>query len=246
MYFRVPKTLWKYNLWHFQFLPALISLVLSVGLFFAFYFVADSFSTWMDGLIKIPWEWMDKMVTITMAILSFIALVAGFFFVHKHLVLIVLAPFLGKIAEETLKAVKGEGFVQSKLTTKQAAGRSIKLNLRFVLREMLINVLFLIGGILIPLIGSAFSTVGMFATQARFLGYGLMDFPLENRGLTAEESDVFVKKRNGTSIGLGAGYLFLMMIPLVGWMFAPTFGTVAGTLKAIDELESSDADSHLS
>ncbi|MEM1442081.1 MAG: hypothetical protein AAGF67_07035, partial [Verrucomicrobiota bacterium] len=67
--------------------------------------------------------------------------------------------------------------------------------------------------------------------------YGLMDFPLENRGLSVAESDRFARDRTGLSIGLGAGYLFLMMIPFIGWMFAPTFGTVAGTLKAIDELE---------
>ena len=28
-----------------------------------------------------------------------------------------------------------------------------------------------------------------------------------------------------------------MAIPLVGWMFAPTFGTVAGTLRMVKEIE---------
>ena len=46
-----------------------------------------------------------------------------------------------------------------------------------------------------------------------------------------------MKRRTGCSTGVGAGYILLMLIPLVGWMFAPTFGTVAGTLVAIDELE---------
>ena len=237
MYLRVPKTLSKHRLWAFQVLPALISLVVSVLLFIGFYFAADGFSKWMDSLINIKIEWLDNAVTVTAAILSFVALVAGFIFVHKHLVLIILAPFLGKVAEETLKAVKGEAFVQSGLTMPQSVGRSAKINLRYVIRELFINLAFLVGGLVIPLVGSIISTVGMFVTQSRFLGYGLMDFPLENRGLSVPESDKFVKSRSGMSIGLGAGYLILMMIPLVGWMFAPTFGTVAGTLKAIEELE---------
>ena len=73
--------------------------------------------------------------------------------------------------------------------------------------------------------------------QSKYLGYGLMDFPLEHRGLSVKQSDDFVRRHRPLSTGLGAGYLLLMMIPIVGWMFAPTFGTVAGTLKALEALE---------
>lgn len=245
MYFRVPKTLFHYRLWHFQILPALISLVVSSVLFTVFYFSAGGFSKWMDKVINIPIEWLDQAVTVAAAVLSFVALVAGFIFVHKHLVLIVLAPFLGKIAEETLKAVKGDDYVKSP-GMKDSVARSVKINLRYIIRELFINLAFLVGGLLIPVIGSGVSTVGMFVTQARFLGYGLMDFPLENRGFSVLESEQFVKSRNGMSVGLGAGYLILMMIPVVGWMFAPTFGTVAGTLKAIEELEIESGEKRLS
>ncbi len=236
-YFRVPKALFKYHLWPYQLIPGLISLVLSVVLFTAFYFAADGISGWIDGLVRIPWEWLDKTVTITTAILTFLALVAAFAFTHKHIALIVLAPFLGTIAEETLKAVKGEDYIKSDLTFGQSIARSARINLQYIFRELLANLLFFACGF-VPLVGSIVSASGMFVTQARFLGYGLMDFPLENRGLSVEDSDTFVKNRKSLSIGLGSGYLLLMMIPFVGWMFAPTFGTVAGTLKAIEELES--------
>ncbi len=235
-YLRVPRVLFRYHLWPYQLLPAVISLVLSVVILVAFYFAADGFSTWIDGLIIIPWEWLDKTVTVTTVILTFLALVAGFAFVHKHIALILLAPFLGIIAEETLKAIKGDDYVRTKLTIGQSFSRSARINLQYILREFLANLLFFACG-LVPLIGSAISASGMFLTQSRFLGYGLMDFPLENRGFSVTESDAFVKDRKSLSIGLGSGYLLLMMIPFVGWMFAPTFGTVAGTLKAIDELD---------
>ena len=235
-YLQVPKALFRYQLWPFLILPSAISLLLSLVLVTVIYFAAGGISGWIDGLVRIPWEWLDKTVTITTAILTFLALVAGFVFIHKHLALILLAPFLGTIAEETLKAVKGKDFVKTSLSVGQSFARSARINLQYILREMLANILFFACGF-VPVIGSLISAVGMFLTQSRFLGYGLMDFPLENRGLSLVDSDAFVKERKSLSIGLGSGYLLLMMIPLVGWMFAPTFGTIAGTLKAIDELE---------
>ncbi|MEM9282158.1 MAG: EI24 domain-containing protein [Verrucomicrobiota bacterium] len=235
-YFRVPGALFRYHLWPFQLLPAVISLILSILLFGGIYFVAGGFASWLDGLVEIPYEWLDKTVTVAIGVIAFTALVAAFFFAHKHLALIFLAPFLGAIAEETLKAVKGDSYIKNDLTISQSLARSAKINLQYIIREVFANLLFLLCGI-IPAIGSVISASGMFLTQARFLGYGLMDFPLENRGLSVTESDRFARDRTGLSIGLGAGYLFLMMIPFIGWMFAPTFGTVAGTLKAIEELE---------
>jgi CysZ protein len=217
-------------------LPAFISLILSVSLFVGFYLAAGGISGWLDGLIEIKLAWLDRLVTVTMAVLTFLILLAGFVFVHKHLVLIVLSPFLGKIAEEVVKALKGPEFAESRLTFSQSLARSTKVNLHYILREFLANLLLLACG-LVPVFGSLVSAVGMFVVQSKYLGYGLMDFPLEHRGLSAKESDAFVKARTPLSIGLGAGYLLLMLVPVVGWMFAPTLGTVAGTLKALDELE---------
>lgn len=236
VYRRVPGVLLRHGLWPYQMLPAIISLLLGVGLFAGFYLSAGGLSAWLDDLVDIRLVWLDRAVTVTMAVLTFLILLAGFIFVHKHLVLIVLSPFLGKIAEETVKAVKGAEFAQSELTFAQSLARSTKVNLHYILREFVANLLFLACGIL-PLLGSLVSAVGMFVTQSKFLGYGLMDFPLEHRGFSAEESDAFVKARTPLSIGLGAGYMLLMLIPIIGWMFAPTFGTVAGTLKALDELD---------
>ena len=191
---------------------------------------------WFDGLIEVSVGWLDRGLSVGMAVLSFLALLAAFVFFHKHLALILLSPFLGRIAEETVKALNGPDFAKSELTFTQSLVRSTGVNLRYIIREITANLLFLLCGFL-PIIGSLTSAAGMFLTQSKYLGYGLMDFPLEHRGLNVRESDHFVRSRRGLSTGLGAGYLLLMMIPLVGWMFAPTSGTVAGTLRALEELD---------
>lgn len=235
-YLRVPGVLFKHGLWPYQLIPAVISLILTVALLLGFYLSTAGFASWIDSLIVIQTEWLDTSVTVTITALVILLLVATFIFIHKHIILIILAPFLGKIAEETLRAIQGKEFQDSGLSLKESLVRSTSINLKYLGREILTNILFLACGI-IPLIGSLLSACGMFLTQSRFLGYGLMDFPLENKGFSAEESDKFVRERTTLSMGIGAGYILLMAIPLVGWMFAPTFGTVAGTLRMVKEIE---------
>lgn len=235
-YLRVPGVLFRHGLWPYQLLPAVLSLVLTLLLIVGFYFLAAGFAGWIDGVVVLSIGWLDAAVHYTLAILVFLLLVAGFLFLHKHVVLILLAPFLGKIAEETLRALEGERFQDSGLNFGESLARGARINLRYILREFGLSLLFLVFGFL-PVIGSLVSATGLFVTQARFLGYGLMDFPLENRGLSVDESDTFVHKRRSLSVGIGAGYILLMAIPLVGWMFAPTFGTVAGTLRSVEELD---------
>lgn len=239
-YFKVPSTLLRYGLWPYQFLPALISLLLALGLFAGCWFGAGVFHGWLDQLIEIQIAWLDRAFSIGMTVLALLSLLTAFVFLHKHIALIILSPLLGKIAEETVKAVKGPEFAKSELSFMQSLKRSTGVNLRYILREAFASLLFLLCG-LIPLAGSLVSALGLFATQSRYLGYGLMDFPLEHRGLDVKQSDDFVRSHRALSTGLGAGYLLLMMIPLIGWMFAPTFGTVAGTLKALERLDADGA-----
>ena len=235
-FLRAPGILTRYRLWHYQIIPSLISLFLSVAVIIAAYFSAKHLALWLDEKIVIPWGWLDATVTWSIGIITIIAWLAAFIFLHKQLALVALAPFLGRLAELTVRGAEGQAFHQ-RLTPIQAIKRALQINLGSVFKEIGLTLLFLLAGF-IPFVGPVFSLTGLFLTESRFLGFGLMDFPLEYRGLTVEESRQFVRQRVGLASGLGAGYLLLMAIPFVGWMFAPTFGTVAGTIEALDELES--------
>ena len=243
-FLRAPGVLTRYRLWHYQIIPGLISLALTLVVLAAAFFSAKHFALWLDEKIVIPWGWLDETVTWSIGIITAIAWLAAFIFLHKQLALVVLAPFLGRLAELTVRGVEGKAY-QQRLTPVQSIQRAIQINLGSILKEISLSLLFIASGF-IPAIGPIFSVTGLFLTESRFLGFGLMDFPLEYRGLTVEESRRFVRERTGIATGLGAGYLLLMAIPFVGWMFAPTFGTVAGTIQALDELKahpSPDSDS---
>ena len=234
-YFRVVPVLFRHRLWLVQFVPALLSLALSLIMFFGFLFFADWLGGRIDEKVAIPWAELDQFVAASAKVLIFLLLALVFVIVHKHVILVLLSPFLGKLAELTYRAVMKDDST-SPLTVVQSVTRGVRINLGNIFKEVFFNLCFLACNF-IPVIGQVLAAAGLFLNQSRFMGYGLMDFPLEHRGLTVKESLRFINRRTGYSTGVGAGYIFLMLIPLIGWMFAPTFGTIAGTLVAIDELE---------
>lgn len=251
-YFRVMPTLFKYKLWPLQFIPAFLSLFLSTGMVTLFWFFAKYLSEWVDTKVDLiplasagewysdllPWVELDGFITSSMGVMTFLLLCIGFIFMHKHVILVLLSPFLGKLAEATYQRVMDDT-ATSPLTVFQSFQRGVRINLGNIIKEVSLNIIFFACN-LIPGFGNVIAGSGIFFNQSRFMGYGLMDSTLEHKGLSVKESLRFVSRHSGHSTGVGAGYILLMMIPLIGWMFAPTFGTVAGTLVAIDEFNKDD------
>lgn len=236
-FLRAPAAFTRYRLWHYQIAPGIVSLLLGTGVLLLAYRSSRGLAEWLDEKIVIPWEWLDATVTWSIGIVAAFAWIVAFIFLHKQLVLVALAPLLGRLAELTVRGAEGESYRQ-RLGAAQAVGRAIRINLGGMTREIGLTLGCLLLALL-PIVGPFLSAAGLLLVESRFLGIGLMDFPLEYRGLSVTESRRFTRERAGLASGLGAGYLLLMTIPFVGWMFAPTFGTVAGTLEALDELNSS-------
>ena len=208
-YTRVAGTLTRHKLWHYLLLPAIVSLVISTGLIIAMFIAGGNIAGWVDAKVNLDTVWLDKLVTYSAGILAFVAMLIGFFFLHKHIVIVALSPFLGRLAENIIRASEGEEPTPT-LSTTQSIRRAAHINIRSVI-----------------------------FVEARFVGYGLIDFPLEYRGFTVAESIQYSKGHRAESTGIGTGYILLMLIPVVGWMLAPTFGTAAGTIKTLDELKRS-------
>ncbi|MDF1753716.1 MAG: EI24 domain-containing protein [Verrucomicrobiales bacterium] len=234
-YMRVVPTLFRYKLWPAQFVPAFLSLILSTLMVTAFWLAATGITKWIDARVNLPWPEWDEAVNSLSFIFTMLLMLLVFLSVHKHVILVLLSPFLGKLAEATYRAVMNDEST-SPLTVSQSISRGIRINLGNIVKEAFLNGFFLACNI-IPGFGPVLASAGLFINQSRFMGFGLMDFPLEHKGLSVKESIRFVKYRSGCSTGVGAGYILLMLVPFFGWMFAPTFGTIAGTLIAIQELE---------
>ena len=236
-YTRVAGTLTRHKLWHYLLLPAIVSLVISTGLIIAMFIAGGNIAGWVDAKVNLDTVWLDKLVTYSAGILAFVAMLIGFFFLHKHIVIVALSPFLGRLAENIIRASEGEEPTPT-LSTTQSIRRAAHINIRSVIFELSVTIPLIACGFIIPPL-SLITTPLAFLVEARFVGYGLIDFPLEYRGFTVTQSIQYSKGHRAESTGIGTGYILLMLIPVVGWMLAPTFGTAAGTLKTLDELKRS-------
>ena len=234
-YLRVPATLQRYGLWHYLVAPALVSIVLSFAILAVVILAAMGLSGVIDRLVEISIGWLDELINWIVGILIAFAMLAAFAFLHRRIVLIVLAPLLARLAELTVRGMEGEEF-EVALDFRTALRRGLYINTRSIILELFATLSLVVVGFVMPIISPVTSCL-VFLVESRFAGFGLIDFPLEYRGYSVGESIAYAKSHRGEATGLGAGYFLLMVIPVIGWMIAPTFGTVAGTVMTLERLQ---------
>jgi CysZ protein len=231
-YLRVPAALTRHRLWAYQLLPALLSLVITLAAIAAMIWLAGHARAWFDQRWGEPSGGWRAWVSLTVGVGAFLAMAVAFLFLHKRIVLVALAPFLARISETITRNECGPqpGPPMSKW---QALRRSASINTRSLAIELGLTLPLLVVGLVLFI--SPVTSVVILFISARYAGNGLMDFPLEYRGLSVKESIAWSRRHKATAIGIGLGYQLFLMVPFLGWMFAPTFATVAGTLRSIEK-----------
>lgn len=177
----------------------------------------------------VPWDWAHE--SVVFSIIIGIAVFLLFFMLIKYILLIALSPILSYISERTELVLvgnsKGAGF-----SFANSAVRGIRINMRNMLKELSLTIFLLILGFF-PLL-TVFVVPVMFLVQAYFTGFGIMDFYLE-RHFTFKESVSKVYQHKWAAVALGAIFLVMFAIPILGIVFAPYFTTVAGTRYFIEK-----------
>lgn len=230
------KSMSKYGLWKYAILPGLLS-ILVAGLILAWGLsTVDDISAWTMGIY--PFEWGREVVTGIMEWFSGALMVIICLFVFRYIVMIIASPFMGTLSEKVESIMTGRP--PAKVPPGQMVKdivRGIRIALRNIIREVLVTIILTLAGFIIPVIGSVVSTVLVFVVQAYFAGFGNIDYTLERKKFTIKDSVAFVNTNRGMAIGNGAGWLVLMLIPVLGWFLAPVLGTVAATKSALETMD---------
>lgn len=230
-YFKVVRTANQFGLWKYLYLTGFISILLGLLIFYSAFAFGDELGkgifSWYKwdlgkGVIAAIDDWVGGLIIAIFSIAIF-----------KYLVIIISAPLMSFLSEQLERQTEGLPKHQSFSIT-QAIGdfkRGIVLNLRNLIREILIVGLILIIG-LFPLF-TLFAAPLIFIIQAFYAGFGNLDYFLE-RHHNVSGAVAFAKRHRFLAIGNGIIFLLLLMIPILGWFLAPFFSTIAGTLAAIE------------
>ncbi|MDX2071414.1 MAG: EI24 domain-containing protein [Haliscomenobacter sp.] len=231
-YGRALQLCFKYNLWIYFLVPALLSILLGGGMIYGIWNVSDNLGNWMAGFWPFSWGkgWVDNVAQV----FGGLAVGAFAFIIFRNLVLALAGPFMSLLSERVENRLRGEVSATFKMSAFLSdMVRGIRIAIRLIVRELFFTtLLFLLG--LIP--GLAMVTTPLiFIVQAYYAGAGNIDFALE-RHYRVRDSIRFVRQNRGLAIGNGTVYL-LLLLSVVGFLVALPLGTIAATVETVKRIK---------
>jgi len=233
-YFRAIRIIKELSLWKYFLIPALIGLLLGGIFITTSYSLADNLGSYISSFWKFDFG-KDFVTTASTWLGGFAILIIGII-LYKHLLMALSAPFMTPVSEKVEAYLTGK---EAPKTTGKSAFikqllRSVRLNLRNLIKELLLTIPLLILSF-IPVIG-LLATILILYIQSYYTGFGNMDYTLE-RYLNYRESKTFVRKNKGIAVGNGLIFTLMLFIPLVGIMLTLPIATVASTVDTVGRLD---------
>ena len=233
-YIRAIGLISKLKLGKYLIIPGLLSILLAFGIGSTAWGLSDNL-----GAIFLKWgpiEWISYYIPgLTTWLSGALVLLIGFILL-KHLVMVIVSPFMSILSHKIEQHLQGgfqvdQGFNPAKAVKDLIRG--LRIAVGNIFKELLFVILLLPLHI-IPGIGTIIYTVLIFIIQAYYAGYGNMDYTME-RHLSFGETKYFVRKNRGLAIGNGAVFLALLLTG-IGFLFAPPLATIAATTVSLKQL----------
>lgn len=231
-YWRTFRFIDTNNLWKLLIIPALINLIItflvivlaikSGGAIVTY--VLDNFQiTTPDQVMHTFIE--GVLMVIIRAFVFFIYLKA-----YRYLALIFLAPLFSLISSKVQLIDTGEA--KTLCTSKYLVGcsRGIKIAIRnFFIEIILSTIIILISLVLAWIIPLA--PLAILFLESYFMGYSMADYRNEYYGISSKKSRKLINENLGLVLGNGFFFNLLLLIPVIGVLFAPPFALISSGLS---------------
>lgn len=152
-----------------------------------------------------------------------------YFSLFKFLFLIIGSPVFAFLSEKTASIIEGKDFPFSFTQLGKDILRGIKLALRNSVWQT-VYVLSIILLSLIPLIGWLTPILAVLV-ECYYYGFSMLDYSMERQKKTPAESIFYIGNHKGLAIGNGFIFYLMHMLPIIGWILAPSYAVVAATLS---------------
>lgn len=232
----------KHRLWKWILIPGLIYTILFIiGIYFfwissnsAIEFVLHEtgVKTWLD---KMHDSWLTWFFIIGQIIMRLVLLLF-YFSLFKYLFLIIGSPVFAYLSEKTESIIEEKEFPFSFKQLMIDIARAVKIALRNMLWQTVYVVTILILSF-IPVFGWIAPLVSLFV-ECYYLGFSMLDYSSERNKMSAPQSILFISHHKGLAIGNGMVFYIMHLVPVVGWIFAPSYAVIAATLSLFNAKKS--------
>ena len=225
----------RHKLWKWIVVPGIIYMILFC---ISMYFFANSASQVIE-MITVKTGLGHWIQSLRSSVAGFLFTIAGvilwlllmlfYFSLFKYLWLIIGSPIFALLSEKTEAILEGKDtpFSMSRFLKDIARGISIAL------RNTLWQTVYAIAIVLlsfIPVLGWAIPVFALLV-ECYYYGFSMLDYSCERHNLTASESIYFIGHRKGLAIANGLMFYLMHLVPVVGWIFAPSYAVIAATLS---------------
>lgn len=178
---------------------------------------------------------------ITLALVWIMGIVV-FYKISKYVALAVMSPVMSILSSKTEEIITGKSspfeinqFLKDILRGIALSARNLFMELFFTGGLFFINIIIGIFAGPLDIIVTPLSALVSFAIGAYYSGFGTLDYALENRRYSFNQSIQFMRRNKGLAIGSGLMYSLLFRIPFLGVSIATVTSTVAGTIIICEE-----------
>ncbi len=159
----------------------------------------------------------------------------GYFSLFKYIWLIIGSPVFAYISEKTENIIDGRDFPFSWAQLWKDAVRGIRIALRNAVWQSVYTVaIFLIS--FIPIIGWASPMLSLFI-ECYYYGFSMLDYSCERHKMSPQESVQFIGRHKGLAIGNGVVFYLMHLVPVIGWVFAPSYAVISATISLYHQHE---------
>jgi CysZ protein len=240
-YFRAHQFISKHRLWKWILIPGILYMILFVVGMFFFWESSDTAVTYLSRRMGID-RWLNQQKS---GILSFfflmgeimvrLIIVLFYFSLFKYVFLIIGSPVFAYLSEKTESIIEGKDFPFDLKQLLKDMLRGIKLALRNTLWQTVYMVSLLILSFF-PLVGWITPLITLFI-ECYYYGFSMLDYSCERHKLSPTESISYIGNHKGLAIGNGMVFYLMHLLPVVGWVLAPSYAVVAATISLYHQKE---------
>lgn len=236
-YMHAHQFIIKHKLWKWILIPGLIYCILFLGGIYLFWITSN---TAIEFILQQTGakNWLDKMqdswvsfLFIMGQVIFRLVLLLFYFSLFKYLFLIIGSPVFAYLSEKTESIMEGKDYPFSLRQLLKDIGRAIKIAVRNFLWQTVYVISILILSF-IPVFGWVAPLVALLV-DCYYFGFSMLDYSSERNKLSPAQSIDFIGRHKGLAIGNGLVFYLVHLVPIVGWLFAPSYAVIAATISLL-------------